>query len=105
MTEITLEQIVVEVVAQVIARLQKENVKVSGFENTQALSEKPLSRTGDPLNAERVDMSAFRTPVITEKQLARLHERTGIIIVPCGTVITPRARRIIREKNLKIQFE
>jgi hypothetical protein len=51
---------------------------------------------------ERIDMSKYRSPVLTENHLRRLHALTGEVIVPKKTVITPKAREIAKEKNIII---
>ena len=50
-------------------------------------------------------MRNYKTPIVTEHALSRLHERTATVIVPAGAIITPRARELIREKNLKVIVE
>jgi hypothetical protein len=59
----------------------------------------------DPAAGVRLDMSNYRTPIVTENAIRRLHERAGTVIVPAGTIITPRAKEIMREKNITIVFE
>lgn len=55
--------------------------------------------------SERIDMNAFKSPVLTERHLSRLHELTGEVIVPKGTVITPKAREYIKAQGLILTFE
>jgi hypothetical protein len=59
----------------------------------------------DPTTSVRLDMRNYKTPIVTEHALTRLHERTAAVIVPAGAIITPRARELIREKNLKVIVE
>ena len=101
MTEIPLEKIVSEVVSQVIARLRNENKQITGPETGTAGG----NANGRPVRSERLDMSKYRSPVVTEQSLLKLHELTGEIIIPAGSVITPRARRFIKAKQLAVTFE
>lgn len=58
-----------------------------------------------PDGAVRIDMSRYRTPLLTERALTALHQRTHSVVVPQGTVVTPRARELLREKNIGIIYE
>jgi ethanolamine utilization cobalamin adenosyltransferase len=49
-------------------------------------------------------MKKYRTPVLTEDHIRRLHELTGEIIIPRGTVITPKARELVRKNQIIITF-
>ena len=50
-------------------------------------------------------MSSYRTPVLTENHIQRLHPLTGEIIVPQGTVITPKARELIKVKQILVTMK
>jgi hypothetical protein len=75
----------------------------------EVLQELPASEaathTGLKNKSERMDFSGYKTPVVTERQIQRLHELTGEIVIPGNTIITPKARDIIREKGIKITME
>jgi hypothetical protein len=53
----------------------------------------------------RIDMSRYRTPLLTERAIAGLHPRSNNVAVPKGTIVTPRAKELLREKNIGIVFE
>ena len=54
---------------------------------------------------EKIDMSKYRTPILTENQINHLHELTGQIIVPKGTVITPKAKEVLKTKQISLKIE
>jgi hypothetical protein len=58
-----------------------------------------------PDGAVRIDFSRYRTPVLTERSLIGLHQRSHTVVVPQGTIVTPRAKELLREKNIGIIFE
>ena len=95
--EINIEKIIQIVTKQVVKELQSSGVKItynsgSGV-NHQALHTK----------TETIDMSKYKTPILTENHIRRLHELTGEVIVPEGTVITPKAREMIKDKRIEIR--
>lgn len=59
----------------------------------------------DPTISTRLDMDGYKTPIVTENALTRLHERTTSVIVPSGTIITPRAKELLRDRNISVVFE
>ncbi|MBN1782677.1 hypothetical protein JW948_16190 [bacterium] len=94
--EVSIEQIIVRIVQEVVRELKARNVTVVYGGST------PVSGVQGRSRSETIDMSAYKTPVLTENRLQRLHELTGEVIVPEGTIVTPKARELIRRKNLKI---
>jgi hypothetical protein len=96
--EINIEKIIEIVTKQVVKDLQAKGIKIkfsgSNDDSLHALRTK----------TETIDMSKYRTPVLTENHIRRLHELTGEIVVPRGTVITPKAKEMIKEKRLVISY-
>jgi hypothetical protein len=94
---LSIEELVNRVVAEVLAELSRRGAKVD-FGPPQ----KNLQKVASPSNASVhvVDMSGFRSPVLLESHLLSLAPEVKEIAVPSGTVITPGARDIIRRKNL-----
>jgi hypothetical protein len=85
-----IEEIVRRVVQEVLQELSvSQTAGYYGFKN----------------KSERLDFSGYKTPVVTERHIHHLHELTGEIVVPEKTVITPKARDIIREKRIKVRLE
>lgn len=58
-----------------------------------------------PDGAVRIDFSRYRTPVLTERAIAGLHQQAHTVVVPEGTIVTPRAKEITREKQIGIIYE
>ncbi len=58
-----------------------------------------------PDGAVRIDFSRYRTPVLTERAIAGLHQQSHTVVVPKGTIVTPRAKELLREKNIGIIYE
>jgi len=65
----------------------------------------PATPAALPDGAVRIDFSNYRTPVLTERALIGLHQRSHTVVVPKGTIVTPRAKECLREKNIGIIYE
>ncbi|HDL18928.1 MAG TPA: hypothetical protein ENH29_07725 [Bacteroidetes bacterium] len=100
--EISIEKLVSLVTAEVVKELVKQGVKVT-------------SPSGPVLNAnetsslntkvQKINMSKYKTPVLTENHIRRLHVLTGAVVVPKGTIVTPKAKELIREKQIDVVVE
>ena len=94
---LTIEELVNRVVAEVLAELSRRGVKLD-FSPPQHT---PLKTASPPnTSVHSVDMSGFRSPVLLERHLLSLAPEVKAIAIPAGTVITPGARDLIRKKNL-----
>ena len=102
MTPLSIEQLITRIVHEVLRELVRQN-------RTITLDGRPVTIgnriPGGLAKTETIDMTPYRTPVLTENHIQRLHELTTEIRVPEGTVITPKARELIREKRLNLTFE
>jgi hypothetical protein len=94
-----IENLIRIIVQEVIKELTKRNIvpdpereKRTEARDTQWVKTK----------VEKIDMSGYQTPVLTENRIDRLHELTGQIIVPAGTIITPKAKDKIKQKQIMI---
>ena len=97
--EINIENIIQLVTKQVVKELQTRGVNVN-FNTSQGILHDAL-RT----KTETIDMSKYKTPVLTENHIRRLHELTGEIVIPEGTVITPKAREMIKDRKIGVRIE
>ena len=100
--EIALDRLIHLVTSAVIKELKKQGVHVS--------SSSPSVWNGNETNklrtkSEKIDMSKYRTPILTESHIRRLHELTGEVIIPKGTVITPKARELVKQKQIILTVE
>jgi len=94
---LSMEELVNKVVAEVLAELARRGVKLDS-----GPPQKNVPKTVSPQNASVhvVDMSGFRSPVLLERHLVSLAPEVKEISIPAGTIITPGARDLVRKKNL-----
>jgi hypothetical protein len=100
--EISLQKLIELVTAEVVKEIKKQGVQVvdasgNNVSNTQMHNYQTKT--------ERIDMSKYKSPVLTENHIKKLHELTGNLIVPQGTIITPKAKELLKERNLTLQIE
>lgn len=100
MATIQLNQLIQMITREVVAELQRQGVQVMGGPDVSQPKDNVLTT-----KSEQIDMSKFKSPVLTAAPLERLHPLTGEIVIPEGTIITPKAKQMIHTKNLKIRFE
>jgi len=94
---LSMEELVNKVVAEVLAELSRRGVKVD-FGRPQSRNIKIASPSNASVHI--VDMSGFRSPVLLERHLLSLAPQVKEVAIPAGTVITPGARDLVRKKNL-----
>ncbi len=100
--EITLEKLISLVTVEVVKELKKQGIQVISLLDNDGLG---ISTDSLRTKSEKIDMSKYRTPVLTEIHIRRLHQLTGEVIIPKNTIITPKAKEIIKEKRLIITRE
>jgi len=99
--QISFEHLVATIVREVMAELARRGIEVGGAPSASAQASPPAA-TALPAGTVEIDMSGYRTPVLTEEHLTRLRPSVSAVLVPCSTVITPGARDLIRQKKLSI---
>jgi hypothetical protein len=99
--EVTLEKLIHLVTAEVIKELNRHGVKIIA---SNGMNNKNIMTTGLRNKSESIDMSKYRTPILTENHLKKLHELTGEIVIPKRTIVTPKAREFMKEKRLIISY-
>ncbi len=100
--QISLEKLIQMIADEVVKELKKQGVKVISSSNQlNVVNSIDALRT----KSEKIDMSKYRTPILTENHIRHLHELTGEVIVPSGTIITPKARELIKAKGIQVKFE
>jgi len=96
---ISIEKLVSLVTAEVMKELAKQGVKVT-------VSPEKISQSGPVVGlrnkCQRIDMSKYKTPILTENHIRKLHELTGQVRIPSGTIITPKAKELIKEKQINV---
>lgn len=104
MKAVALDKIVQRVVQEVVRELKAQGVTVVHAGSGKDTQTSIQTTAGYRTKIQTVDMGRFKSPVLTEGQIRRLHELTGEIVVPKKTVITPKARQLIRQQNLQIRY-
>lgn len=108
MQQVELDKIIQAVTVEVVKQLKAAGVTVAVNPNTAgsaiAAALAPNAK-GIRSKTERIDMSKYRTPVLTERHMDKLHVLTGKIIVPTGTIITPKARETAKRKQIIIEVQ
>jgi len=100
--QISLEKLIQMIADEVVKELKKQGVKVISSSNQlNVVNSIDALRT----KSEKIDMSKYRTPILTENHIRHLHELTGEVIVPSGTIITPKARELIKARGIQVKFE
>ncbi len=94
-----MERLIESIVREVIAELTKRGVDVGAPAVSAPGTPVQHARPGSTLE---IDMSAYRTPVLTESQLRRIDGGISTVVVPCTTVVTPGAWAAIRSKKLTL---
>jgi|GEM_PF-3437212 hypothetical protein len=100
--EIDLEILIQKITRQVINELESRGVRVA---SATPPAECRSGQGVEQARSERPDLSAYKTPVLTERHVRMLQSGTCRIIVPAGTLISPRAGEILKEKNIRVQTE
>lgn len=100
--EITIEKLVSLVTAEVMKALAKQGVTVT-IQAGELAQNSPVLTTRN--KCQRIDMSKYKTPILTENHILRLHELTGQVRIPKRTIITPKAKELIKEKQLNVVLE
>lgn len=90
-----------DTIEEIVRRATKEVWQ----ELTRRGVELPAAAAALPDGAVRIDLSGYRTPLLTERAVARMHARSNTAVVPRGTIVTPRAKELLREKNINVIFE
>ncbi len=98
-SHISIEQLVESIVREVVAELTKRGVEIGSSGGPRRST--PLLPAGAGSTLE-IDMSAYRTPVLTEGQLSRVDAKVSTIVVPCNTVVAPGAWGVLRSKKLTL---
>ena len=99
---ISIEKLIEIIVSNVITELTKQGVEIdySGL-TSKANSDCSCKKHNESADNRFVmDMSEYKTPVLTERNLSALDNSITEIVIPKGTIITPVAREIIKKRKL-----
>jgi hypothetical protein len=95
--DIPIDKLVEIIVRQVLAELAKQGIRVGGSPGRQS----PAG--ADPARVT-IDMTGYRTPVLTEDRVRSLDPRVREILVPPGTVCTIGARDTLQRRKIKMIY-
>lgn len=93
-----IEKLIEIIVREVISELSKLNMidLNSGIKNSDCSCKNIIKKVQPKI----IDMSNYKTPILTENHLLTLDPTISEILVPKGTIITPGARDIIKKQKL-----
>lgn len=98
--KISIEDLIVIITREVVSELKKLGVEFEFPSDADPDKSGILKKT--ETSKIKIDLSDYKTPVLTENHLIKLEPAIKEILVPAGTVITPGANDIIKYKKLKI---
>jgi hypothetical protein len=98
--KISIENLVEIIVKEVVAELSKIGVELD-LSKEMIISD--FSNNGK-LKKQEINMSNYKTPILTEFALESISKDVNEIIIPKGTVFTPGARDIIKKRNFIISY-
>jgi hypothetical protein len=107
--EVLLTEIVRIVVQEVMRELIQRGVRVVSKETESKVGSGFVKQGSNDFDAfrgkvEHINMDLYKTPILTENRINRLHELTGEVVVPPGTVITPKAKDALRAKRISLKI-
>ncbi|MEJ2614006.1 MAG: hypothetical protein P8Z35_03525 [Ignavibacteriaceae bacterium] len=98
--KINIENLVEIIAKEVIKELLKIGVEL---DFSKEIKSNNLSNNGNQKKQE-IDMSGYKTPILTEYILEAIEPDVNEIIIPKGTVFTPGARDIMKKRNFIISY-
>ena len=99
--EINIEKLIEIIVREVITELLRLGEVMSPSSN-ELKTNCPCNSNNKNKQREVIDLSNYKTPLLTENHLTTLDTAIVEIVVPKGTIISPNAKDIIKKRNLVI---
>ena len=99
--EIPIDTLVAIIVRKVLDELAQRGIRVAGNGPGPAPGAHPGVRSGTRLE---IDMTGYKTPVLTENRVRGAGPHIHEIAVPAGTIITAGARDLLQQRGLKLTF-
>lgn len=97
--EISREALVQIIVREVLAELAKRGIFPGTLPGKDRAAPLPA-----PPGVVSIDMTGYRTPVLTEVRVRSLEPHIREISVPAGTICTSGAREVLQQRNMKLTF-
>ena len=92
---ISLEEIVALVVKEVVLELSKRGIQIDGEISN-------ITKQEDAKQKVKIDMSNYKTPLLTEAHILELDSKIKEVEIPKKTIITPSAFDLIRQRKIII---
>lgn len=92
---ISLEEIVALVVKEVVLELSKRGIQIDGENSNLTTPEVAKQKI-------KIDMSKYKTPLLTEAHILELDSIIKEVEIPKRTIITPSAFDLIRQNKIII---
>ena len=97
--EIKIEKLIEIIVREVITELSKLG-EVIDFSTEEIKTNCSCTNIKQNKQRETIDLSNYKTPLLTENHLVSLDPAIVEIVVPKGTIISPGAKDIIKKHKL-----
>lgn len=97
--QISIDTLVGIIVREVLAEMAKHGVEVGVLATGGG-----AAAGGEQAARVAIDMTGYRTPVLTEHRVRSLEAHVREITVPAGTICTIGARDILQQRNMKLTF-
>ena len=97
--KINIENLIEIVIKEVIAELTKIGVdidfSIQGKRNNDYIFNN---------KKQNIDMSNYKTPILTENILESINPEVNEIVIPKGTIFTPGAWDVLKKRNFIISY-
>ncbi|MHB8854612.1 MAG: hypothetical protein ACYC6P_14815 [Ignavibacteriaceae bacterium] len=97
--KIDIEKLIEIIVREVIAELSKLG-EVIDFSSKELKADCSCTTIKQNKQRKTIDLSNYKTPLLTENHLVSLDPAIAEIVVPKGTIISPGAKDIIKKHKL-----
>lgn len=97
--QLSIEQLVAIVVREVLAELARRGI-VPGIRTAESAGAEPAG----PSSRVTVDMTGYKTPVLTENRVRAMERHVSELVVPAGTVCTSGARDLMAQRKMKLTY-
>jgi len=97
--QLTIEQLVAVVVKEVLAELERRGM-VPGIRSGAG----SVAESAGSSSTVTLDMTGYRTPVLTEHRVRALERHVREVVVPAGTVCTWGARDVMAQRKIKLTY-
>lgn len=98
--QVSFEKLVELIISEVINELAKQCIKIDFSKRYY-----PEIESDKKVKSYEVDMSKYKTPVLTENHINDISSEVVEILIPAKTILTPGAKELIKKKGLTINHK